>query len=180
MEKEPATVLSDPAAPDHVFTFDQERVEYAHRSFNAHHDFIGIFVGKPRPAPGPISPWTKVAGLITFVTIIAAVVVVTTAGAASYRAGSAPLLRVGASQGQAADCAHGSYPSVTIANGGRHTLHWTASTPDSAALVLEPSSGALAAGASQTITVSGTYLDARLLVDLQSDGGNATYVLNCG
>ena len=170
----------DPAAPDHVFTSYGERLEYSHRSLNAYHPDYGIFIGKPRPAPGTFSLWTKVAGLITLVAIVAAVVVVTTAGAASYRAGSALLLSVGASQGQATDCAHGTYPSVTIANGGGHTLHWTASTPDSAALVLEPPSGALAAGASQTITVSGKYLGARLLLDLQSDGGNATYVLTCG
>jgi hypothetical protein len=76
-------------------------------------------------------------------------------------------------------CSYNSYPNtITVMNSGSGTLNWSATAPSG--VTLTPSSGSLAAGASQTVTLSGSFTSANTFdVHFTSNGGSATVVISC-
>jgi hypothetical protein len=76
-------------------------------------------------------------------------------------------------------CANDSYPnSITVMNAGSGTLTWSATAPSG--VTLTPSSGSLAAGASQTVTLTGSFTSANsFVVHFTSNGGPASVTITC-
>jgi hypothetical protein len=75
-------------------------------------------------------------------------------------------------------CLNGQYPPVTVKNIGAGTLNWRAQASDQA-VTLNPGQGNLTAGASKTITISGSHPGSSLSVTFTSNGGNATVTFTC-
>jgi hypothetical protein len=76
-------------------------------------------------------------------------------------------------------CSNNSYPNtITVANSGSGTLNWSATAPSG--VTLTPSSGSLAAGASQTVALSGAYTaTTSFVVHFTSNGGSADVTIEC-
>lgn len=67
---------------------------------------------------------------------------------------------------------------ITITNTGAGTLNWSATAPSG--VTLTPSSGSLGAGASQNVTLSGSYsASSSFVVQVSSNGGKAEVTFNC-
>jgi hypothetical protein len=77
-----------------------------------------------------------------------------------------------------ADCANGTYPTVTLTNTGSHTLQWTASSQDSN-VTASPSSGSLAPGGSATVSFSGKTSAPDVIVQFQAGGQGAPAKFGC-
>jgi hypothetical protein len=77
-----------------------------------------------------------------------------------------------------AQCLVGRYPDLAASNRGGGELNWTAATSD-AAVRANPASGTLAAGAVQTVMLSGLHVGQALTVTFSSDGGDATVTITC-
>jgi hypothetical protein len=105
-----------------------------------------------------LAPFLGFVGVLTLVTVLGFMTLVrgalpfTSPPAATSTIGPAALsVRMGDS---AANCATGSYPTVTVTNTTQQTVSWAASVNDSGVTVT-PLTGSLDAGASTTITISG-------------------------
>jgi hypothetical protein len=75
-------------------------------------------------------------------------------------------------------CLLGSYPNLTVQNTGGADLTWTAAT-SATSVQADPSSGTLAAAATQTVTLSGVYRGYTLTVTFSGNGGEATVTITC-
>jgi len=75
-------------------------------------------------------------------------------------------------------CGNGQYPPISVKNIGGGTLNWSAQASDQAA-TLNPNQGSLAAGASQSLTISGSHPGPSLNITFASNGGNATVTFTC-
>jgi hypothetical protein len=105
-----------------------------------------------------LAPFLGFVGVLTLVTVLGFMTLVrgalpfTSPPAATPTIGPAALsVRTGDS---AANCATGSYPTVTVTNTTQQTVSWAASVNDTGVTVT-PLTGSLDAGASTTITISG-------------------------
>lgn len=76
-------------------------------------------------------------------------------------------------------CANNSYPnSITVTNTGSGTLNWNATGPSG--VTLTPSSGALSAGASQMVSLTGSFTDASsFVIHFTSNGGAVSVTVTC-
>ena len=77
-----------------------------------------------------------------------------------------------------ARCLLGQYPDLTVENSGGADLTWTAATSD-AAVQVSPAGGTLAAGATQTVSLSGSHFGKTLTVMFSGNGGDATVTITC-
>lgn len=68
-----------------------------------------------------------------------------------------PQLRINEASAPATDCLRGTYPLVTITNGGGGTLVWSAQADAATPVTISPASGSLGPSQSQTVTVSGVF-----------------------
>jgi hypothetical protein len=78
-------------------------------------------------------------------------------------------------------CLNGQYPPITVKNSGGGTLSWSAQASDQAVTV-NPNQGSLAAGASKSLTISGSHPappGSTLSINFTSNGGNATVTFTC-
>ena len=75
-------------------------------------------------------------------------------------------------------CLLGRYADLTLENSGGSDLTWTA-TSSAANVKPDPASGTLAAGATQTVTLSGTHLGNTFTVTFSGNGGDATVTITC-
>jgi hypothetical protein len=78
-------------------------------------------------------------------------------------------------------CANGQYPPIAVKNIGGGTLNWSAQAGDQAVTV-SPNQGSLAAGASKSLTISGSHPappGSTLIISFTSNGGNATVTFTC-
>lgn len=95
----------------------------------------------------------------------------------------APVLAVDAAQ-TGADCAHGQYPPITIKNAGGGTLTWHFAVAAFDAVTTTPTSGSLAPGQAQTVTLVGVYAPPadrpqEVGVEFDSNGGNQRVTIPC-
>ncbi|HEV8193923.1 MAG TPA: hypothetical protein VGP82_20935 [Ktedonobacterales bacterium] len=100
-----------------------------------------------------------------------------TPAATSAPAPTPPLLSVSPQQATGS-CLLGRYPDLTVKNTGGSDLTWTATT-SATAVQVEPASGTLAAGATQTVTLSGVHLGNALTITFSGNGGDATVTITC-
>jgi hypothetical protein len=96
---------------------------------------------------------------------------------------SAPVLAVDAPQ-TGANCAQGQYPPITIKNAGGGTLTWRFAVAAFDAVTTSPTSGSLARGQTQTVTLVGTYTPPadrpqEVGVEFDSNGGNQRVTIPC-
>jgi hypothetical protein len=75
-------------------------------------------------------------------------------------------------------CLVGRYDDLTLQNTGGSDLTWSATTR-AASVNINPSSGTLAAGATQTITLHGGHIGKSFTVTFGGNGGNATVTITC-
>lgn len=76
-------------------------------------------------------------------------------------------------------CLLGRYGDLTLKNSGGSDLTWSATTSD-ASIKLDPASGTLAAGATQTVTVKGIDIGkSSFTVTFTGNGGDATVTVTC-
>ncbi len=78
-------------------------------------------------------------------------------------------------------CLNGTYPTITVKNVGGGTLNWGAQASDQAVSV-NPNQGSLAAGASKSLTISGSHPappGSTLSINFTSNGGNASVTFTC-
>ena len=106
----------------------------------------------------PLAPFLAFVGVLALVTLLGFTTLVRGALPFSSLPAAAPTvgppaLSVFVGEG-AANCAAGSYPTVTITNTGHQTVSWSARANNSGVTVT-PASGSLAAGASTTVMISG-------------------------
>jgi hypothetical protein len=97
-------------------------------------------------------------------------------------ANGAPVLSVSAPN-VTVNCAQGQYPPITLKNAGAGTLRWTSFAAFNA-VTINPASGSLGPGATQTITLSGAYKPAsgqpqQVGVEFDSNGGSQRVTYNC-
>ncbi len=108
--------------------------------------------------PTPLVPFLGFVGVLMLVTVLGFATLVR--GAPPFSPLPAPTATVGPAAlsvrvGEgAANCAVGSYPTVTLTNTLQQTVSWSAQVNDSGVTVT-PASGSLDAGASTTVTLSG-------------------------
>jgi hypothetical protein len=79
-------------------------------------------------------------------------------------------------------CANGQWPtSLTVKNTGGGNLAWTAQKPAAAIdLTVTPTSGVVAAGATQSVALSGTYGGvASFVLSFASNGGASDVTVQC-
>ena len=77
-----------------------------------------------------------------------------------------------------ANCLLGHYPTLAVKNTGGGQLSWSAHTSDTLVRAA-PSSGALSAGQSRSVSLSGIHVGKTLTVTFSSNGGGATVTINC-
>lgn len=95
----------------------------------------------------------------------------------------APVLAIDDSQ-TSADCAHGLYPPITIRNTGGGTVNWRFAVAAFDAVTTTPSSGSLARGQTQVVTLAGAYSPSadrpqEVGVEFDSNGGNQRVTIPC-
>jgi hypothetical protein len=149
--------------------------------------FVYVLVA---PAPSPTSPASVVSvpasaqltaasrsRLAAFVGVLAVVVVsgvvlLFPGPPSSAAPGGPPALQV-TQTSAVADCASGSYPSITVTNSSAQIQQWTAKSQDPS-VSAAPAGGSLAPGASVTVSLSGTTSATSVIVQFLD--GNQTSV----
>lgn len=96
----------------------------------------------------------------------------------------APVLAVDAPHTNT-DCAHGQYPSITLKNTGGGTVNWHFAVAAFDAVTTNPTSGSLAPGQTQVVTLAGVYSPPadrpqEVGVEFDSNGGNQRVTIPCG
>jgi hypothetical protein len=76
-------------------------------------------------------------------------------------------------------CLNGQYPDITVTNTGGQQLNWSATGPTNPDVTLNPASGSLPPGQSQTVKVSGSRPPPTVSIQFTSNGGNATVTYTC-
>ncbi len=76
------------------------------------------------------------------------------------------------------NCLLGQYPDLTVKNDGGSDLTWTA-TPSDSGVQASPASGTLAAGETQTVSLSGLHVGKSFTVTFSGNGGDATVTITC-
>lgn len=95
----------------------------------------------------------------------------------------APVLAIDAPR-TGADCAHGQYPPITLENTGGGTVTWRFAFAAFNAVTTSPTSGSLAPGQTQVVTLVGAYSPSadrphEVGVEFDSDGGNQRAIISC-
>jgi hypothetical protein len=98
-------------------------------------------------------------------------------------ANGAPVLAIDDPQ-TSADCAHGQYPPITVRNTGGGTVNWHFAVAAFDAVTTAPSSGSLAQGQTQAVTLVGAYSPSadrpqEVGVEFDSNGGNQRVTIPC-